>query len=134
MGPGELAADRLTVGGEDGHHLARVLRLRSGETVTAADGEGTWRPFVADAVAGDVVVLAAAGPCAFEPEPAVRIAVAFALTKGDKPDLVIAKLTELGVTRVLPVAAARSVSRPTPERAEAALARWRRVAREASRQ
>ncbi len=36
---------RFEVGGEDGHHLARVLRLRAGETVTVADGSGAWRPY-----------------------------------------------------------------------------------------
>jgi 16S rRNA (uracil1498-N3)-methyltransferase len=60
--------------------------------------------------------------------------VAFALTKGDKPELVVQKLTELGVDRILPVVAERSVARPDAARAAAALERWRRIAREAARQ
>ena len=122
------------VGGEDGHHLARVLRLRAGETVTAADGSGVWRPYRVAEVAAAGVQLEAAGDIQQEPAPSPRLAVAFALTKGDKPELVVQKLTELGVDRIVPVLAERSVSRPDPDRAAAAAERWRRIAREAARQ
>jgi 16S rRNA (uracil1498-N3)-methyltransferase len=127
-------ADAMEVDGEDGHHLARVLRLRAGETVTVADGSGTWRPYLIATAAGAAVHLEAAGPFQREPVPTPLLAVAFALTKGDKPDLVVQKLTELGVDRIVPVLGARSVSRPGPDRAGAAVERWRRIAREAARQ
>jgi 16S rRNA (uracil1498-N3)-methyltransferase len=127
--------DTLDVGGEDGHHLGRVLRLRAGETVTVADGAGTWRPYTVDAIgAGGTVRLDTAGDPDREPTTAPRLAVAFALTKGDKPELVVQKLTELGVDRILPVLAERSISRPDPAKATAMAARWRKVAREAARQ
>jgi 16S rRNA (uracil1498-N3)-methyltransferase len=124
--------DTVDVGGEDGHHLARVLRLRPGEVVTAADGQGAWRPYVVTALSADGVRLEARGGALFEPEPAFRLAVAFALTKADKPEFTVQKLTELGVDRILPVLAARSIARPN--RAAAAVERWRRVALEAARQ
>jgi 16S rRNA (uracil1498-N3)-methyltransferase len=60
--------------------------------------------------------------------------VAFALTKGEKPELVVQKLTELGVDRIIPVRSERSVIRLDASRAEAAGERWRRIAREAARQ
>jgi 16S rRNA (uracil1498-N3)-methyltransferase len=126
--------DAVAVAGEDGHHLARVLRLRSGEMVTVADGAGAWRPYRVGQVAGTAVHLEAAGALQQEPRASERLAVAFALTKGDKPELVVQKLTELGVDRIVPVLAERSVSRPDPGRAGTAAERWRRIAREASRQ
>ena len=92
-----------------------------GEAVTAADGKGTWRPYAVAVVTRAGVTLAAAGPSEQEPEPAVALAVAFALTKGGKPELTVQKLTELGVDRILPVLAARSVARPAPDRAAADL-------------
>ena len=127
--------DVVEVGGEDGHHLARVLRLEAGEPVTVADGSGAWRPYrVSEVRSGAAVRLeATAGPDR-EPVLSPRLAVAFALTKGDKPDLVVQKLTELGVDRIVPVIAERSVSRPSGERATAVVERWRRVVREAARQ
>jgi 16S rRNA (uracil1498-N3)-methyltransferase len=123
-------SDALELDGDDAHHLGRVLRLRGGEVVTAADGAGRWRPYVVTAGAH----LAATAPEQREPELHPRLAVAFALTKGDKPDLAVQKLTELGVDRILPVLAERSIARPEPARADAQLQRWRRVAREAGRQ
>lgn len=124
----------IEVGGEDGHHLARVLRLRTGEAVTVADGAGVWRPYRVTEVAAPGVHLEATAAIRQEPTPSRRLAVAFALTKGDKPDLVVQKLTELGVDRIAPVLAERSVSRPDPDRAGSAAERWRRIAREAARQ
>jgi 16S rRNA (uracil1498-N3)-methyltransferase len=125
--------DVVDVCGEDGHHLARVLRLRVGETVTVADGSGGWRPYRIGGVGAVVRLDATSGP---EREPALSpgLAVAFALTKGDKPELVVQKLTELGVDRILPVAAERSVARLDAARAGTAGERWCRIAREAARQ
>jgi 16S rRNA (uracil1498-N3)-methyltransferase len=126
--------EQLVVDGDDGHHLARVLRLRVGEAVTAADGAGMWRLYSVEAVGSREVRLTAAGPVVAEPEPGRRIAIAFALTKGDKPEVAVQKLTELGVDRIRPVVSQRSISRPGGARAEAAVGRWRRVALEAARQ
>jgi 16S rRNA (uracil1498-N3)-methyltransferase len=126
--------DVLTVTGDDGHHLSRVLRLEPGETVTAADGAGTWRAYTVTGVGPHDLSLAATGGAVTETPPARRTAVAFALTKGDKPERVVQKLTELGVDRILPVIAQRSISRPDERKAAVVVERWRRVALEAARQ
>jgi 16S rRNA (uracil1498-N3)-methyltransferase len=130
----EDLAESIDLGGTEGHHLARVLRLRAGEVVTAADGRGRWRPYEVSATSGAGVRLEARGPGAVEPALEPALAVAFCVTKGDKPDFTVQKLTELGVDRMLPVLSARSVSRPEGPRAEAVVSRWRRVAIEAARQ
>ena len=114
----------------DRHHLARVLRLRDGEALVASDGRGRWRDATFRTggeveVAGDVVV---------EPAPTPPITIAFAITKGEKPELAVQKLTELGVDRIVPFAAARSVARWDGERAVKHVERLRRVAREAAMQ
>ncbi len=126
--------EHLTVTGDDGHHLDRVRRLRVGELVTAADGAGRWREYrVAEATRGSLT-LDAVGGMQIEPTLTPSLAVAFSLTKGEKPETVVARLTELGVDRIIPVAAARSVVRWDESKAEAASARFERVAREAAMQ
>jgi 16S rRNA (uracil1498-N3)-methyltransferase len=115
---------------DDAHHLARVLRLRAGEEVTVADGRGGWRLCVfADGArlepAGDVVRVVA---------PAVAVTIAFALTKGDKPELAVQKLTELGVDRIVPLAAARSIVQWDDAKATRNVERLRAVARAAAMQ
>ena len=132
--PGGLT-DTVDVAGEDGHHLARVLRLRVGEIVTVADGAGTWRPYRVARRGRPRWCASTPTPApTAEPAPRPGLAVAFALTKGDKPELAVQKLTELGVDRIVPVVAERSIARPDPARAASALERWRRIAREAARQ
>jgi 16S rRNA (uracil1498-N3)-methyltransferase len=114
---------------EDHHHLARVRRLRDGDALVLGDERGRWRRarFAGDRPepTGEVVLA---------PRPVPEVAIAFALVKGSKPELVVQKLTELGVDRIRPFVAARSVVRWDPDRADAARVRLRRVAREAAMQ
>ena len=62
------------------------------------------------------------------------MSVAFALAKGDRPEWVVQKLTELGVDRIVPLVTERSVVRWSPEREAQGRARLCRVAREACAQ
>jgi 16S rRNA (uracil1498-N3)-methyltransferase len=127
---------------DDAHHLLDVLRLRPGELVVVGDGSGSWSPCrVAPVPRGrdsrrvdpaDVVTVD--GPVVHEPRATPEIAVAFAPTKGDRPEWVVQKLTELGVDRIVPIHAARSVVRWDGERGARAVARLTRVAREAAAQ
>jgi 16S rRNA (uracil1498-N3)-methyltransferase len=126
--------DTLLVAGSDGHHLVRVRRLQVGEAVTAADGRGHWRPYLVSDVDDRALTLTATSPSRTEPVPAPGLAVAFALTKGVKPETVVRQLTELGVDEILPVVATRSIVRPRAERSGATAVRLERVAREAAMQ
>ncbi len=75
-------------------------------------------------------MLHAASALAHEPRFSPQLTVAFSLTKGEKPELAVQKLTELGVDRIVVVEAARSVVRWDDARAAAAMERLQRVARE----
>ena len=123
--------DAPALGRGDRHHLERVLRLRPGDHVTASDGAGRWRSCTLAAGAAGLEV---AGGVSADERPSPPVTVAFALTKGERPEWAVQKLTEVGVDRIVPVAAARSVVRWTPERAAAQVERMRRVAREAAMQ
>jgi 16S rRNA (uracil1498-N3)-methyltransferase len=130
---GELADD-VVIGGVDGHHLQRVRRLRVGEQVTVADGTGRWRPYTVAAGGSGELRLLGSGAVQREPELWPRLTVAFALSKGTKPEAIVAGLTELGVDRIVPFRSARSVAQWTGDRARAAALRLQRVAREAAMQ
>lgn len=125
--------DECTIEGADGHHLQRVRRLRVGEHVTAADGAGSWRRYEIVGSERGRIVVAARSAIAVEPDPSPRVGMALALTKGGL-DAVVARVTELGVAWIEPVASRRSVARWDAPRAEHALARLRSVAREAAAQ
>jgi len=116
------------LGDDDLHHLLRVLRVRPGEEVTVSDGAGRCRP----CRMGPGGLLEPAGEVVVVPRPRPAVAVGVALTKGDRPEVAVQKLTELGVDRILPFVADRSVARWEGERAVRHVGRLRRVAREAA--
>jgi 16S rRNA (uracil1498-N3)-methyltransferase len=117
------------------HHLARVLRLVDGESVVAADGRGHWRLCAFVRRAGDPAgTLEVTGPVNFEPPPAPALTVAFAPAKGERPEWVVQKLTELGVDRIVPIHSDHSVVRWAGARAERSVARLRTVAEQAAAQ
>lgn len=66
--------------------------------------------------------------------PHPTLAVGVALTKGARLEIAVQKLTELGVERILPFTAVRSVVRWDADGAQRRLRRLQRVAREASMQ
>lgn len=122
----------------DAHHLARTLRLRLGEAVTASDGAGRWRACAWRGLDGSGLAarrcLEASGPELVVAPPAPPVTVAFALMKGERPELVVRGLTEVGVDRIVPFMAARSVVRWDGDRATHHLERLRRIARGAAMQ
>lgn len=134
-----LAGSRPAVGAEvlvdgpEGHHAVAVRRLRTGERVVVADGSG-------GGVRGEVVDATKAGlrvrvtEVLDERAPAVRLVVAQALAKGDRGELAVEMMTEVGVAEVVPWQASRSVARWSPDRVDRGLGRWRSTAREAAKQ
>ena len=133
--PDQLPALATTVllDGPEGRHAAVVRRLRVGERVQLTDGAGR-------AVRGPVVavgkqsITVEVASVITEEAPAVRFVVAQALAKGDRGELAVELLTEVGVTEILPWHASRSIVRWSGERGEKGLARWRSTAREAAKQ
>jgi 16S rRNA (uracil1498-N3)-methyltransferase len=117
-------------------YLGAVLRLGPGEQLVAFDGRGGR--FQATLQCGPEGAPAALllGPRAQEDEATGRpdLWLAQALAKGDKLELVVQKATELGVARLLPFAAARSVMKLEPDRAASRTSRWQAIAQEAARQ
>lgn len=125
---------RRHVAGPDGHHLARVRRLVTDERVVVADGAGAWYEARIVATGRESLDLERSGPTASEPEPRPALTVAFAAAKRDHGAEVTHQLVELGVDRIVPLVARHGVVRWEGDRADAAIARLRRVAREAAQQ
>jgi 16S rRNA (uracil1498-N3)-methyltransferase len=69
-----------------------------------------------------------------EAAPAPAITIAFAVVKGDRPELIARGLTEIGVDRIVPLGTARGVVRWERDHGRAAVERLRRVVRSAGMQ
>ena len=70
----------------------------------------------------------------FLPHPASPLTVAFSLVKGSKPELVIQKLTEIGIDHIVVLAAERTIVKWDDAKVAKATDRWNRIVREASMQ
>lgn len=123
----------VEVTGDEARHAVVVKRTRPGESVLLADGAGR-------AVRGRVVA-AEKNRLALEvteilasPPRAHRFVVAQALAKGDRSELAVEIMTELGVDEILAWQASRSIVRWQGERGAKSLGRWAATAREATKQ
>lgn len=125
--------DHVRLDGAEGRHAVKVRRVRVGEQIVLSDGVGRG-------VRGRVVGLEPAGltvevaKILTAPTSPIRWVAAQALAKGDRDELAIEMLTEVGIDVVIPWQAARSVSRWSADRVERGLGRWRSTARAAAKQ
>ena len=129
----DVTGDRIVLDGPEGHHAARVRRLRVGETIDVVDGRGTRATCNVTAVGRETVDLTVVGR-ATDPVPAPRLVLVQALAKGDRGELAVELATEVGVDEIVPWAAARCVVKWDGERGAKALGRWRSTAHEATKQ
>lgn len=123
----------VEVGGAEGHHAVSVVRLALGESVYVGDGAGTRA--LAEVVGVERSLLRAR-VVSVETEPAAAAAYTLvqALAKGDRDEQAIEAATELGVDRIVPWQAARSVVQWRAERAERGRRKWESVVVAASKQ
>lgn len=98
-----------------------------------SDGAGTLAECVVTAVGRDHVTLDVRAVHTVPP-PRPRLVVAQSLVKGDRGELAVELMTEVGVDTVIPWAAERSIAKWQAERGAKALAKWRSTAREAAKQ
>lgn len=123
----------IVLTGAEAHHAATVRRLVAGEQVLLADGRGGLAEVVVASVARNRVVCEVRTRIATAaPEP--RFVVVQALPKGERADLAVEILTELGVDEIVPWSASRSVSLWKGEKAARGVQKWQRTAWEAAKQ
>jgi 16S rRNA (uracil1498-N3)-methyltransferase len=125
LSPGEYQLD-----GPEAHHLSAVRRISEGARITLFNGDGREYPADVLSVGKKSVALAILEAVEADRELPFPLVVASALPKGDRADFLIEKLTELGVTRFVPLITTRSVVQPKP----GAVEKFGRAVIEASKQ
>lgn len=125
---------RYVLDGPEGRHAVSVKRLRAGEDVVLTDGAGRWADCVVlDTEGKDRLILRLDSVHEETPEQP-RVTVVQALPKGDRGELAVETMTEVGVDVIVPWAAARCITQWKGERGAKALGKWRATAREAGKQ
>jgi 16S rRNA (uracil1498-N3)-methyltransferase len=127
----EVRSGKAQLNGEDARHLTRVLRVETGQRYEISDNRQVYLAEIESAHKENVVFRTLEK---LPPSPAsARFELYAALIKFDRFEWIVEKATELGVTEIVPIEAARSergLEKAAPKRLE----RWRRIALEASQQ
>ena len=122
------------IDGEDGRHIARSLRMHTGDALTLSDGAGTDYTGEIESITGDTVMVRLTDKFKNRSEPALRVTLYPGMPKADKLELITQKAVELGVTKIVPVLTSRSVSRPDAKSVSKKQERLQRIALEAAKQ
>lgn len=120
----EFESGRSSTRGEAAHHLIRVLRAQEGQEYELSDGEAAWLARITS-VERDRVDWELLERLPFR-DPEVQTTLLLSVVKFDAFEWALEKATELGVDRIVPVAAERSekaLLAAASKRAE----RWRKI-------
>ena len=125
---------QVFLGGEDGRHLAKSLRVRPGEEVTLCDGRGADALCKVLSIQGEGALLQVEKTSPSQGEPQTKVTVCQCLCKGDKLETVTQKAVELGAVEIWPLESARCVVKVDGKSAPKKVARLQKIAREAAMQ
>ena len=125
--------DTLRIDGAEGRHAAVVRRIQIGERVVVTNGLGRRHDGVVTAVGKETVDVSVSA-AEDVPAPAPRLVVVQALPKGDRGELAVELLTEVGVDEIVPWAAERCVTQWRGDKVAKATEKWRATARESTKQ
>jgi len=127
----EVRRDIAELTGPDAEHLVRVLRAQPGQVYELSDNHDVYLAEIETARKSEVTFRIVEKLDL--PPASVQIILIAALIKFDRLEWLIEKATELGVCAIQPFEAARS-ERGLARAASKRLARWERIAVEASQQ
>jgi 16S rRNA (uracil1498-N3)-methyltransferase len=125
-----ITTDRATLDGPEAHHLLHVMRGAVGDSVTLFDDSGAEFVAIVESVGRSQVEVRVSERRDIDRELLVQIVLGVALPKGDRQKWLVEKLTELGVTTLVPLMTDRGVAQPTAS----ALERLQRSVIEAAKQ
>jgi 16S rRNA (uracil1498-N3)-methyltransferase len=126
-----LASSKAELTGPEAHHAVSVLRLTQGQMVELFDGRGALANAEIEKIGSNKVVCRIEHLQVTEKPNRPGIIIAASVPKTDRFDLLIAKCTELGVDRIVPVIFERTVKQPKNPKATD---RWQNVTVSAAKQ
>jgi 16S rRNA (uracil1498-N3)-methyltransferase len=109
-------------------HVARVLRLRTGDALILFDNAGGEYRAAIVAFGRDTVRVAVGEYLPTQRESPLHVTLAQGVSRGERMDVVVQKATELGVSRIVPLLTERTVVRLNQSQAANRLRHWRAIA------
>ncbi len=119
----------LKIEGEEAKHICQVLRKKEGEVIEAVDGQGIKYQVLITNTGRDWVQGKILTQIRKENEPLTHLTLAQGLIKGVRMDFLVEKITEIGVSSIIPLITEKSVVKLEKDKREIArLNRWKRIA------
>lgn len=131
--PAAWTGSELVLSGEEARHCGQVTRHGVGDKVRVFDGQGRQAEAAIHSLTKEAVRLEVLSE-AMLPAPACALTLVQAVVKGDTMEWIIEKAVELGVQRIIPWVAQRSIVRLNAAEAGRKRDKWQRVALEACKQ
>jgi 16S rRNA (uracil1498-N3)-methyltransferase len=128
--PHPISGGGMMLDGPEAHHLLHVMRASVGDEVTLFDDSGAEFKATVETLRRADAELRIVERREVDRELPFELVVGVALPKGDRQKWLVEKLTELGVTTLVPLITERCVAQP----AAAAVERLRRSVIEAAKQ
>ena len=113
-----ITDDHATLDGPEAHHLLHVMRAAVGTAVTLFDDSGAEFTAVVESTRRSEATLRITERHEVNRELHFPLTVGVALPKGDRQKWLVEKLTELGVTTLVPLITERGVAQPTASAVE----------------
>lgn len=132
--PEQLEKPDPRITGKQAAHIRKVLRLPEGEAILLVDGAGSVYNARINGFEQGAVRVTVAGRVQNHSKPVIDLTVAQGFLKETRMDDLVRQLTELGITRWIPMITERTVARPDAGRLQKRVRRWQSIALEAIKQ
>ncbi|OTQ59291.1 16S rRNA (uracil(1498)-N(3))-methyltransferase [Gilliamella sp. A7] len=109
------------------NHLIRVLRMKTGESITLFDGSNQITPAVIHEVNKKTVIVKTANSVLDNRESPLNIHLGQVISRGDKMEFTIQKSVELGVNTITPLLSERCGVKLDQERLEKKVQQWQKI-------
>ncbi len=127
--PKNVSKDSLRIEGEEAKHISQVLRKGEGDIIEVVDGEGMKYQVQVTSKGKDRVEGKILSRTRKENEPFTHLSLAQGLIKGVRMDLLVEKVTEIGVSSIIPLITERSLIKlEKGSKVISRVNRWKRIA------
>lgn len=132
--PEQIFQNTVRIIGKDVNHIRNVLRMKPGETILVSNGNDKEYKCALQEIGAEEVVASIEDVDGPERELPIKVTLFQALPKGDKMEMVIQKMIELGAYEIVPVATKRCIVKLDEKKAASKTKRWNMIAESAAKQ
>jgi 16S rRNA (uracil1498-N3)-methyltransferase len=129
-----ISENTAVITGQDAKHIAKVLRMLPNDKIIFTDGQGKDYISIITKISLDEIILEIKESHDSECESPVKISVFQGMLKDKKMDTLIRHLTELGISKWIPLFCERAIPKPDQKKIDTRIQRWEKISKEALKQ